>query len=131
MVSDGMGNTLEMPRERQATAQYDKEQAFTTENSIVKRTRKTYKKRNADLPVPAYVLVTGKDYDVSGMHTSIQDAEYMGHEIIGRLVLYCFRQGKQPYKFSEYAIRTGGGIWESDTGVEIHATPAKKAGKQY
>lgn len=129
MVSDGMGNTLEKPRERQATVQYDKEQAFTKENSTVKRTRKTYKKRNAEPPIPVYVLVPGKNYDVSGMHTSVQDAEYTGHEIIGRLVLYCFQQGKQPYKFSEYAVRTGGGIWESETGAEILATPAAKRKK--
>lgn len=124
MVSGGMSNTLEMSRTSQATAQYD-------ENGTAKPTRKTYKKRNANPPVPAYALVTGKKYDVSGMHTSVQDAEYMGHEIIGRLVLYCFRQEKQPYKFSEYAVRTGGGIWESDTGVEIHAALAKKASKKY
>lgn len=136
MVSDGMhSSTLEMPGEREAAGiRKDRQQVpgngDDAKRPVQKPNRKTYGKKP---PVPAYALVIGRDYDVLGTHTSVKDAEYTGHEIIGRLVLYCFQQGKQPYKFSEYSVRTGGWIRESGTGEDIPATPdvTREMGKKH
>lgn len=132
MFSDGISSTLEMPgKEKAAGGLPDGRQDHVYRDGLKKPVKKPARRQKPAPPVPAYMLVIGQDYDVSGTHTSVQDVEYTGYEIIGRLILYCFRQGKQPYKFSEYAIRTGGGIWESSTGTEIHVAPAKKAGGRH
>lgn len=134
MSGNCISSTLEMPREREtAGIRRDGRQAPENAGVLSKPVKKTSKKQKAAPPVPAYVLVTGKDYDVSGTHTSVKDAEYAGHEIIGQLVLYCFRQGEQIYKFSEYSVRTGGWIRESGTGKKIPAAhaPRKRTGKKY
>lgn len=59
---------------------------------------------------PEYKLKSGNYYDVHDFYKSIWNAEYIGHEVIGHLILYCFLQGTQSYKFSEPAIRRGGKI---------------------
>ena len=57
---------------------------------------------------PLYKFEIGECYDVSDQHKSVWSAEYTGYEIIGRLILYCFMQDTQPYKFSEVALVRGG-----------------------
>lgn len=128
MVSNDIcRSTLEIPSRRKKTdIPQDKQQALENGNAVARPRKKTQKKQKPAPPIPAYELVPGKDYDVLGTHTSINGAEYTGYEIIGQLVLYCFLQGTQQYKFSEYAVRMGGWIRESDTGVMIPATPARK-----
>lgn len=69
--------------------------------------------------VPAYTLEKCRSYDISGTHTSVKSAEYTGYETIGRLVLYCFLSGEQPYRFSELSVLQGGGIQNSGTGEEV------------
>ena len=83
-----------------------------TKATKVKKSKKP--QRNSQGPaVPEYKLEPGNHYDVYDSHKSIQNTEYTGYETIGHLILYCFLQGTQPYKFSEPAVRRGGKIRES------------------
>lgn len=87
-----------------------------------KRAARTRKKKLAPAKEPkvlAYTLEEGRNYDVFGTHTSVKSVEYTGYKMIGRLVLYCFQKGSRLYKFSEVAVRQGGGIRDSGTGEEI------------
>ena len=70
-----------------------------------KRVKKAPKpKVKSDPLTPIYKLEVGGRYNVSDHHKSVRSAEYTGYETIGRLILYCFMQDTQPYKFSEVAL---------------------------
>lgn len=83
-----------------------------------KRVKKAPKpKVKSDPLTPIYKLEVGGRYNVSDHHKSVRSAEYTGYETIGRLILYCFMQDTQPYKFSEVALIQSGKIRKAGEGA--------------
>lgn len=65
-------------------------------------------------PTPLYELKAGRRYDVRDHSKSVWSAEYIGYETIRQLILYCFMQDGQLYKFSEVALIQSGTVREAE-----------------